>query len=176
MALTQLLDFTGTKDESQLSQRLEELNKHTLAEVMTPRSIIVALDADVQLKRVRRLKSSKVSYYPVYERDLDHILGWIPKTKVIELLEIPSEAVNLRQYLRPVGIISEDTRVSELAEHFLRSRSPFLVVRNSIRQTVGIVQLTEFVELLFGFEMGDAEVVAHDANVLAAPTSILDRA
>lgn len=176
MALTQLLDFTGTKDETELSKRLDELNKHTLNEIMTPRSIIVALDADVQLKRVRRLKSSKVSYFPVYERDLDDILGWIPKHKVVELLELPPEAVNMRQYLRPVGIIPENAQVSELAEHFLRSRSPFLVVRNSYRQTVGIVQLTEFVELLFGFDLGDAESVTHDSHLLNAPATNLDRA
>lgn len=174
MALTQLLDFTDTKDETELSKRLIELNKHTLTEVMTPRSILVALDADVQLKRVRRLKSSKVSYFPVYERDLDHILGWIPKVKVIELLEIPSEAVNMRQYLRPVGVIQEDTQVSELSEHFLRSRSPFLIVRNAARQTVGIVQLTDFVELLFGFEVGDAETSAHDSSAQQSPMTVLD--
>jgi hypothetical protein len=44
--------------------------------------------------------------------------------------------------------------VAELADIFLKSASPFLVVKNSQGSTVGIVPLAEFIELVFGFEIG----------------------
>jgi CBS domain containing-hemolysin-like protein len=137
-----------------LKARLDELEKMSVAEVMIPRSVIMALDVDVQLRRVRRLKSSKTIYFPVYKGDLDHILGWISKQKVLELLNEPSEDFQLTQFLRPVGQTSETTTVAELADVFLKSASPFLVVKNSQGSTVGIVPLSEFIELVFGFEMG----------------------
>jgi CBS domain containing-hemolysin-like protein len=114
----------------------------------------MALDVDVQLRRVRRLKSSKVVYFPVYKGDLDHILGWVSKQKVIELLADPNEDFQLTNFLRPVGEVSDTASVAELADVFLKSASPFLVVKNSQGATAGIVPLAEFIELVFGFEIG----------------------
>jgi CBS domain containing-hemolysin-like protein len=138
-----------------------------VSEVMTPRSVVMALDADVQLRRVRRLKSSKTLYFPVYKGDLDHILGWISKQKVLELLSEPNEDFQLAQFLRPVGEVSDETKVSELADIFLKTVSPFLVVKNSQGSTAGIVPLAEFVELVFGFELDTPSGGA--ATELAAP-------
>lgn len=150
-----------------LRARLAELEKLSVKEVMIPRSVVMALDSDVQLRRVRRLKSSKVVYFPVYKGDLDHILGWISKQKVLELLNEPNEDFQLTQFLRPVGEVSEDASVAELADAFLKSASPFLVVKNSQGATVGMVPLSEFIELVFGFEIGAISHAA--ANDLAAP-------
>jgi CBS domain containing-hemolysin-like protein len=136
-----------------LKARLAELEKLSVREVMIPRSVIMALDADVQLRRVRRLKSSKTVYFPVYKGDLDHILGWISKQKVMELLNEPTEDFQLVNFLRPLGEVSDTASVAELADIFLKSASPFLVVKNSQGSTVGIVPLAEFIELVFGFEI-----------------------
>lgn len=137
-----------------LRARLAELEKMSVREVMIPRAVVMALDADVQLRRVRRLKSSKVVYFPVYKGDLDHILGWISKQKVLELLNEPNEDFQLTNFLRPVGEVAESASVAELADAFLKSASPFLVVKNAQGSTVGVVPLSEFIELVFGFEMG----------------------
>lgn len=136
-----------------LQARMHELEKMSVREVMTPRSLILALDVDVQLRRVRRLKSAKTVYFPVYKGDLDNVIGWISKLKVLELLNEPNDEVPLQQYLRPVGVISEDASAAELADAYLKSASPFLVVKNAQGATVGLVPLSEFVELVFGFDM-----------------------
>src|SRR3984957_18280902 len=90
-----------------LKARLAELGKMSVVDIMIPRSVILALDVDVQLRRVRRLKSSKMMYFPVYKGDLDHILGWVSKQKVLELLNEPNEEIRLIQFLRPVGEVSD---------------------------------------------------------------------
>ena len=146
--------------------RLEELKKIPVTDLMVPRSVVMALDVDVQLRRVRRLKSSKGVYFPVYKGDLDHILGWISKQKVLELLNEPAEEVQMTQYLRPVGEINETATVDQIADAFLRSSSPMLVVKNSQGNTVGIIPLSEFVELVFGFEM-DAPSASTTVDVTA---------
>jgi putative hemolysin len=136
-----------------LQERLVELEKQKVKDVMTPRPLVSALDADVQLRRVRRLKSSKVAHFPVYKGDLDHILGWISKARVLELLNENPEENRLADFVRPVGVVSEEASVAELADHFLRAASPFLVVKNSHGSTTGIISLADFVELIFGFEL-----------------------
>src|SRR5688500_9094187 len=78
-----------------LEKRLSALEEHKVTDVMIARALITALDADVQLRRVRRLKSAKVAFFPVYKGDLDHILGWVSKHKVLELLNENSEENSL---------------------------------------------------------------------------------
>ena len=136
-----------------LQERLVELEKMRVKEVMVPRALITALDADVQLRRVRRLKSAKVAHFPVYKGDLDHILGWVSKQKVLELLAENSEENQLAQYARQVGVVNEDAKVSALADLFLKTASPFLVAKNAQGTTTGMVTLAEFVELIFGFQL-----------------------
>ncbi|HMN66926.1 MAG TPA: hypothetical protein PKC28_00145 [Bdellovibrionales bacterium] len=136
-----------------LQERMTELEKMTVREAMVPRAVVTALDADVQLRRVRRLKSAKVAFFPVYKGDLDHILGWISKSKVLELLAENSEDNNLEAFLKPVGAVREDASVADLADIFLKAASPFLVVKNAQGTTTGIMRLADFVELIFGFEL-----------------------
>src|ERR1700722_18042727 len=90
-----------------LKARLAELGKMSVVDIMIPRSVILALDVDVQLRRVRRLKSSKMMYFPVYKGDLDHILGWVSKQKVVELLTEPGDENQLTRHIRPIGEIYE---------------------------------------------------------------------
>lgn len=147
----------GSEEEPSLSPileaRLAELETINVTNVMIPRSVVTALDVDVQLRRVRRLKSAKVVHFPVYKGDLDHILGWVSKAKVLELLNEPAEDLNLEKHVRTVGTVSEEATVSDLADIFLKAASPFLVVKNAQGSTTGIVMLADFVELIFGFEL-----------------------
>jgi len=136
-----------------LKQRLGELRSISVREIMIPRALITGLDVDVQLRRVRRLKSSKANYFPVYRGDLDHILGWIPKSKVIELLNENSEDARLEDFVRTVPIVLETQPVSNLVDLFLSTSSPFVIVRNEQGATTGILPLSELIELIFGFEM-----------------------
>lgn len=136
-----------------LLQKLEELSHVQVTKVMVPRPLITALDADVQLRRVKRLKSSKVRYFPVYKGDLDQILGWIEKSKVIELLNDGREENRLETHVQAIPKIKETDTVNVLADVFLKGKSPIVIVVNEQGQTAGLVSLMNFVELLFGFEL-----------------------
>lgn len=151
-----------------LQSRLEELEKLSVRDVMVSRALITGLDAEVQLRRNRRLKSSKFAYFPVYKGDLDHILGWISKRKVLDLLNDSTDENPLVNYVRPVGSVSENAMVSDLADIFLKSASPFLVVRNQYGGTTGIVFLSEFVELIFGFELSTPQPAVGPENPTTA--------
>jgi CBS domain containing-hemolysin-like protein len=141
-----------------LEARLIELDKLSVREAMIPRSVMMALDVDVQLRRVRRLKSAKTLYFPVYKGDLDHVLGWISKSKVLELMNDTTDEVQLAKHIRPAGEVSETATAATLAEAFLKSSSPLLVVKNAQGGTAGVIPLSEYVELLFGFDLAPSEL------------------
>ena len=138
-----------------LTNKLKSLGAMPVKRIMIPRALIVALDADVHPRRVRRLKSLKATYLAVYRGDLDHILGWIPKSRVLELIQDPNAEVELSQHVQSVGFIIEDMPTSVVADAFLKFKCPFLVARNDAGQTTGLVTLADYVENVFGFPMGE---------------------
>lgn len=162
-----LFDWLNDEDDSEppssplLSAKLASLKDTPVKSVMVPRALINALDADVQLRRVRRLKSLKVAYLPVYQNDLDHVLGWIAKTRAIELMVDPNEDVRLAEHVRPLGFVAEDMPAAHLADAFLKAGSPLLIVRNDAGVTTGLVPLADMVELIFGFPMHEPAPVIH---------------
>jgi Mg2+/Co2+ transporter CorB len=138
-----------------LLDKLKDLHPMPVKRIMVPRALIVALDADVHPRRVRRLKSLKATYLAVYRGDLDHILGWVPKARVLDLIQDPNAEVELSEYAQSVGFIDEDMPVSAVADAFLKFKCPFLVARNGSGQTTGLVTLADYVEAVFGFPMGE---------------------
>ncbi|MGE4131475.1 MAG: hypothetical protein AB7F86_07535 [Bdellovibrionales bacterium] len=155
-------DLEAIKEESDepepepgpmLRQKLEELGHLPVTELMVPRPLIHALDADVQLKRIRRLKTAKEQFFPVYKGDLDQILGWVAKTKVVELLNQSAEENALAKQAQPIPEVSDQAVVSDLTDVFIESHSPMIVVKNQEDQTVGLVTLPDFIERLFGVEL-----------------------
>ena len=70
--------------------------------------------------------------------------------------------------VRPGSLLNSRTLIgADLADAFLKSASPFLVVKSESGTTAGIVPLSEFVELIFGFELGPpAQNAGNDINLL----------
>ncbi len=152
-----------------LRKRLDELMAISVIEIMVPRPLINALDADVQLRRVRRLKSAKVSHFPVFKGDLDRVIGWIEKTKVIEMLNDPREEQKLENHVQHIPKIQETSKVPQLADLFIQAQSPFVIVENSQGQTVGLVTLEEFVARVFGIDLRPQQVPATPSDNAGLP-------
>ena len=142
-----------------LLAKLQSLSDVPVKRVMVPRALIVALDADVDPRRVRRLKTLNATYLAVYRGDLDHILGWIPKAEVLAMIQDPNAEVNLAAHARSAGFIDEDAPTTVLGDAFLKYACPFLIARNREGQTTGLVSLAEYVELVFGLSLGQATPV-----------------
>ena len=65
-----------SEQELQIRKGLESMRDATAREVMTPRVDVVALDVPVTLDDVARaVRRSGHSHFPVYQDDLDHLLG-----------------------------------------------------------------------------------------------------
>lgn len=149
----EILENAKPSQWESLRQRLEELSHIPVTKVMVPRPLIQGLDADIQLRRVKRLKSSKVRFFPVYKGDLDRILGWIEKDRVVEILNEGRDEARLENHLQPVPRVRDTSKVSDLADIFLKNKSPMAVVTDALGKTAGLILITDFLELLFGFEM-----------------------
>lgn len=122
--------------------------EHTvLAEAMTPRTDIFALEAATPVEgAVELLRRRHFSRVPVYEDDEDNIIG-ILHAKDILGRPAPRE---LRALLRPVHFAPETKRAEEMLWEMQRRRLHMVMVVDEYGGLAGLVTLDDLLEELFG--------------------------
>jgi CBS domain containing-hemolysin-like protein len=114
-------------------------------EVMTPRTEIIAVPVEAGIKAVVALvRESGFSRIPVYEGDIDKIVGMY---HIFDLLKY-DEVKGLSR--RPVHFVPETKRCDELLYEMRAERKHLAVVIDEYGGTAGIVTLEDLVEELVG--------------------------
>ncbi len=138
------------EEEEDLILNIFTFGERQVHQVMTPRPKIQALSIDTPLnKLVKIVTESPFSRFPVYEEDLDHILGILHLKDLIrqQLQEAP---FNLKFLLRPVPSLPEHYPAAQLLNAFKRRRLHMAIVLDEYGGTAGIVTLEDLVEEIVG--------------------------
>lgn len=142
---------------------MARLRDTTVREVMTPRVDVVALRAPVTVEDVNRaVKESGHSRFPVYEDDLDRLLGVL----FVKDLFRSGGAVRLREPF----VVSEHRQVLDLLQEMRRRRAAFAVVADEHGGVEGVLTVKDLVSELVGelpdeFDQPDEdEIVRVDAS------------
>ncbi|MDP8207441.1 MAG: hemolysin family protein [Candidatus Electryonea clarkiae] len=132
-------------EEADMLERMIALRDIKLNEVMTPRTHAEALPISAKVEEAEEIvRSSGFSKIPVYEDDLDHIVGIIFAK---DLLKNPG---NLYEIKRPIIFIPELVGVRQLFEMLRQQRVSLAVVVDEHGGTAGIITLEDLIELLVG--------------------------
>jgi len=136
--------------EKEMIHSIFEFGDTTVRKVMTPRLDITAVPADSSLlELVSVVKASGHSRVPVYENDLDEILGVVHVKDVIEHLAEP-EAYTVRGFMRPPYFVPENKRVDDLLADFRRTKNQLAIVRDEYGTVTGVVTIEDLLEEIVG--------------------------
>jgi CBS domain containing-hemolysin-like protein len=138
-------------DEWQIIQNIFGLDERRVGQVMTPRPRIAAIPLDISEEELRNyLVAVPHSRFPVYQGDLDHIVGLLlTKDFVRQQLEQP-EGFDLRALLRHIPAIPEAMTCDRLLVSFKRSHVHMALVFDEYGGTAGVVTLEDLVEEVVG--------------------------
>lgn len=138
--------------EREIIENVVEFYDVDVAEVMTPRTELTAVELDEGVPAiVAAFAASGHSRIPVYEKTLDHIVGIAYAQEVLRLVAAGSyEGSDVRQLLKPVGFVPETKLVSELLEEFRTKKRKMAVVLDEYGGTAGIVTVSDVVAELVG--------------------------
>jgi CBS domain containing-hemolysin-like protein len=126
-----------------------------VSEVMTPRIDIVGLDARASFEDVvRQVAAAEYSRLPVYEGDLDHILGVLYAKDLLPARFGSAPSAGWRALVRSVDIVPEVKTLDRQLRDFQRGPSHMAVVVDEFGGTAGIVTLEDVLEEIVG-EIGD---------------------
>jgi len=127
----------------------------TVAEVMTPKSVIDTADVHDTLGPlvINDLHNTGHSRFPVIEDDIDHVVGTL---YLKELIDLRSEHQTVRAAMNPkVYYIHENDSLQHALHGFMRSHHHLFVVVNDYRETVGLLSLEDAIEALIGMKIVD---------------------
>lgn len=136
-------------EAGQVMRELFEFGELTAGEVMVPRVHIDGLPADASNLQLRQLvKRNQHTRYPVYEGDLDHIIGVVHIKDLLRLI-VAEQPLN-RSIIREAPFIPEATELEEVLERMRATRTHLVVVMDEHGGTAGIVTTGDLFEELVG--------------------------
>lgn len=158
MALVNLSEQEGTiqAKESDFIENLFKLKSIKTKDIMTPRSVVFALDLQTTIKEA--IKNDKLyihSRIPVFDKTIDNIEGMVFNRTILENSIKKKKHKTLEDIVSPVYKVSENLSVSVLIDLFLRRKTHLFIVEDAYGQTSGIVTLEDALETLLGVEIVD---------------------
>lgn len=141
--------------EQQMLVRALEFSDRFVREAMIPRTDIVAIDQESTLGELLRLFShARHSRFPVYDKDLDHVVGIVTMKEVLPvLIEDPSATSRTLaglDVIRPALVAPETRRIGSLFNQMRRDRQHMAIVIDEYGGTAGLVTTEELAEEVVG--------------------------
>jgi CBS domain containing-hemolysin-like protein len=169
--LASLLEISGREgvidaEEQRILLDVLKLGRLKVRDVMTPRVRMIALPAEAGRDEVAAAaRTGGLAHLPVYQDDLDHIIGMLPLRRF--LLEA-GPTITARSLARPVGFVPEIATLEQLLNHFRTSQSQLVIVVDEYGGTSGIVALQDVVEQLVG-ELASGDDAQSQRPVMIGP-------
>ena len=132
---------------------LFDLEAITVEDVMTPRPQIEALNLAVPIEAIRRqLTTCYHNKLPVYEGEINQIVGILHVRKALSLLDIDEQltAEHFRELLSTPYFIPIDTDVFTQLQYFQENRERLGVVVDEYGEVQGLVTLEDIIEEMIG--------------------------
>ncbi|MBT3338912.1 MAG: HlyC/CorC family transporter [Anaerolineae bacterium] len=133
--------------QKQMIARIFDYADRFTREEMTPRTEIIALEANTTAKEALKVaKKNGFSRYPVMRNNLDHIIGYV---HVKDLIWADPDDI-LAQMLRKVVFIPKSTTLPEAFTTLTESGHQLGIVMDEYGGTDGIITLENLLEVIVG--------------------------
>jgi CBS domain containing-hemolysin-like protein len=141
----------------------------TVRQIMTPRTVVYALPAELPLSMVKHHSEHWAhSRLPIFrENNPDDVVGLILRRTVFDKLLSGETQGTLEKLALPIQSVPDSMTLDHLLEWFVSKRQHLAVVRDEFQVWVGIVTLEDVLETFLGAEIVDEKDKVVDMRELA---------
>lgn len=137
--------------EKDMLNNVFEFDDRTAEETMTHRTEIMAFEINTPLDEVIKVAlESGYSRIPVYEDDIDSIVGILYVKDLLALVSKNEGEFSLAKYMRPPLYALESTSCSSLLSEFKEKKIQMAVVVDEYGGTSGLVSMEDLLEGIVG--------------------------
>jgi len=163
-------------NEKNLIKNILQLENKNVEDVMVPRGEIISVENNKTYNQISELiKEETHSRFPVYEKNLDNIIGFF---HVKDFIKINKNDFSLKTILREVLYVAPKSPILELLKRMRTSRIHIALVVDGIGGVDGLVTIEDLVEEIVGeiedehdAEDIDEEIIKKEKNMLEVNAS-----
>jgi len=138
-------------DERRLINEVFDFGDTLAYEVMTPRTDMVCIEDNATIKDALELSlQSHFSRLPVYQGDLDNIIGFVHIKDILPHLSKGDMNKPVREIMRPIHFVPLTKRAMELLKELQQKRINMAIVLDEYGGTAGLVTIEDLLEELVG--------------------------
>ncbi|PNU20054.1 transporter [Geothermobacter hydrogeniphilus] len=138
------------KEQHRMLHGVFELSQIRVRDVMIPRTEVVGIELDTPFDKVlEAVQQARHSRFPVFDGELDNIIGIIHSKEILNYVHRPDE-FSLRKLARAPYFVPESKQIETLLQSFRRRRIHLAVVVDEYGGVEGIVTLEDVVEEIVG--------------------------
>ncbi len=154
--------------ESDFIENILKLDDIKIGDVLTPRSVVFALDEKRILKDIidNEQEIFNFSRIPIFRDSIEDVTGIVLTKKIFEQA-LKDDSVTLASIKKDMFSINEHIPVSKALDLFISKKDHMFLVMDNYDQTEGIVTLEDCVETVLGVEIMDESDATEDMRELA---------
>jgi CBS domain containing-hemolysin-like protein len=156
------------EQESQIIKNLFLLRKLRADDIMTPRTVIFMLPAEMTIGEVIvKFQEIKFSRIPIYRETTDQIDGFVLKSDIYLEASRGNQGKKLHEFCRNLPVIPEMVQLIRLFEQLLAEQQHAMLVVDEHGSVAGIITMEDVIETLLGIEIMDETDTVADMRALA---------
>lgn len=160
-------DGTIRQDDIRYIKNVFRLEHQAAVDIMTPRSAVIAVSVDSSDgELVALIEREGYSRIPVYEKDLDSVIGILHASEYLLRRGTPGFA--LRDILHEPEFVPETMPLDALFRKMQSEHNHMAVVVNEFGMTLGIVTMEDVLEELVGEIWDEQDVAVEDDSIREA--------
>lgn len=156
--LTELAELSVQKgeievEEHELIQGIVDFKNVSVREVMTPRVDIISVSTEDSFETLMKtISESGFSRIPLYQDNLDNIVGILYAKDLIPYIQNPESAINLqlKKIARDVMFVPETKPIKDLLHEFQEKKLHVGIVVDEYGGTAGLISLEDILEEIVG--------------------------
>lgn len=151
-----------------------EFSEKNAREVMTPRTAIVAIDAEATLDEALAIvEEAGFSRYPVFEESLDNVVGMVHAKDLLPVLRHRPATFSMASVMRDVHAVPGSREVEEVLADFQRLKEHMAIVLDEYGGTAGLVTMEDLLEELVGEILDEHDEGAATAHRTVAGVTLV---
>jgi len=154
--------------EGLVVHNLISLENKQVRQIMTPRTVMFALDGDLTVAAAFGNAGEKgFSRIPVYAENTDNIMGYVLLNELGSAKAQQKPDSRISAMIKPITFVPESENCMILLTKFLKKRHQIAIVEDEYGAVLGLVTLEDLIETMLGAEIVDEKDLVVDLQKLA---------
>ena len=159
---------TLTSDESDLVTNALKLDGIKVSEIMTPRTVMLALDEILSVEDTfKQHPNIPFARIPIYSDNIDHITGIVRRRDLLNSMVAGNSNTSLLDHAKDALFIPENASADKALRLLLSEHCQLSVVVDEFGSVTGVLALEDIVESILGQEIFEHDDLAVDMRELA---------